>query len=114
MTARAPVATPTLRPGGLDPFRTTWRLLTNAKFALTLIGLAAFACLLGVVLPQMPGPMRDNAAARSAWLELRREDFGPFTASMDRAGLFEIFQTPWFVGFWVLVLVSVACFFLFN
>ena len=47
---------------------------------------AAFAGLLGVVLPQMPGPMRDNAAARSAWLELHRERLtassrAPWTAS---------------------------------
>ncbi|MCS7295612.1 MAG: hypothetical protein RMK15_10560, partial [Chloroflexota bacterium] len=50
-----------------DPFRPLWSLLTNVKFALLLVGSAAAAGLLAVVIPQMPGPMRANPAGRSAW-----------------------------------------------
>jgi cytochrome c biogenesis protein ResB len=85
-----------------------WQLLTNVKFALVLVGTAAFAGLLGVVLPQMPGPMRSNAAARSAWLELQRQDFGVFTGPMERAGLFDVFHSTWFNGLWVLIIVAVT------
>ncbi len=99
---------PAFRPGGLDPLRWAWNLLTNVKFALLLVGLAGLAALLGVVIPQMPGPMRNNAAARSAWLELQRQDFGPFTGLMEDAGVFEIFYTPWFNGLWVVIIVSVT------
>jgi cytochrome c biogenesis protein ResB len=85
-----------------------WNLLTNVKFALALVGLAGLAALLGVVIPQMPGPMRENAAARSAWLELRRDDFGSFTGPMDRLDLFEVFQSPWFNGLWVVIILAVT------
>jgi hypothetical protein len=97
-----------LKPGGLDPLRWVWNLLTNVKFALVLVGLAATAGFIGVVVPQMPGPMRGNPAARSAWLELQREDFGAFTGPMESLGLFEIFYSPWFNGLWVLIVVAVT------
>jgi cytochrome c biogenesis protein len=96
------------KPGGLDPLRWLWNLLTNVKFALVLVGTAAAAGFVGVVVPQMPGPMRGNPAARSAWLELQREDFGPFTGLMETAGLFEVFHSTWFNGLWVLIIVAVT------
>ena len=96
------------KPGGLDPLRWAWNLLTNVKFALVLVGLAATAGFIGVVVPQMPGPMRGNPAARSAWLELQREDFGPFTGLMEALGLFEVFHSSWFNGLWVLIVVAVT------
>ena len=71
-------------PSGLDPLRTAWQLLTNVKFALFLVGVALVAGLIGTVIPQVPGPMRGNLAARSAWIELRRDTYGPFTGPMDR------------------------------
>jgi cytochrome c biogenesis protein len=108
MTATAPTASRALRPGGLDPLRGLWKLLTNVKFALLLVSTAGFAAFLGVVLPQLPGPMRENAAARSAWLELRRDDFGLFTGAMDRAGLFDIFHAAWFNGLWMTVITAVT------
>ena len=79
MSARRPAARPTqtIQPGGLDLFGWAWKLLTNVKFALFLVGLALAAGIIGVVLPQVPGPMRGNPAARSAWLELRRGTYGP-------------------------------------
>ncbi|MEX1102806.1 MAG: cytochrome c biogenesis protein ResB, partial [Dehalococcoidia bacterium] len=96
------------KPGGLDPLRWLWNLLTNVKFALVLVGLAATAGFIGVVVPQMPGPMRGNPAARSAWLELQRDDFGPFTGLMENLGLFEVFYSTWFNGLWVLIVVAVT------
>jgi len=98
----------TLEPSGLDPLRWAWQLLTNVKFALLLVGLAGIAGLIGTVLPQMPGPMRGNPAARSAWLELRRADYGPLTGLFDRLGFFEVFHTAWFNGLWFLIIVAVT------
>ncbi|MFN0094202.1 MAG: cytochrome c biogenesis protein ResB [Dehalococcoidia bacterium] len=94
--------------GGFDPFRSVWALLCNAKFALTLIGVAVVMLLVAVVVPQMPAPMRDNPAARSAWVELQREDLGPFAGVFDRTGLFEIYVAPWFTGLWVLITIAVT------
>jgi cytochrome c biogenesis protein len=99
---------PTPRASGLDPFRGVWALLTNVKFALLLLGTACFAGFLGVVIPQMPGPMRGNPAARQAWMELQREDFGAFTSLMERLQLFEVFYSPWFNGLWILIILSVT------
>lgn len=108
MAAGARPASPTIQPGGLDPLRWAWNLLTNVKFALVLVGTAAAAGFVGVVLPQVPGPMRSNAAARSAWLELRRDDFGRLTDPMDRLGLFDVFHSSWFNGLWVMIIVAVT------
>ncbi len=105
-TDARPVATP--QAAGLDPFGTVWRLLANAKFALTLIALAVLFGLIGVVVPQLPEAMRGNAAAKAAWIELRRDDYGAFTGPMDRLGMFEIFQAPWFVGLWIVIIVAVT------
>lgn len=100
--------TPAIKPGGLDPLRWVWNLLTNVKFALLLVGLAAFAGLIGVVIPQMPGPMRSNPAAKQAWLELRRNDYGVLTNTLERAGFFDVFHSAWFNGLWVLIIVAVT------
>ena len=108
MAARATTSVRGLRGGSFDPFRLVWALLCNVKFALLLVGLAGLACVLGVLLPQVPIPMRSNPAARSAWLELQREQFGPFTDLMDRWYLFDIFQAPWFYGLWALIIVAVT------
>ena len=97
-----------VRPSGLDPLRTLWELFTNVKFALVLVGSSLVAGLVGTVLPQVPGPMRGNAAARSAWLELRRESYGPFTGTMDQLELFDVFHSAWFNALWVVIIVSVT------
>ena len=98
------------RGGGwvFDPFRATWRLLINVKFALVLVGVATLASLVGVVVPQVPAEMRDNPAARSAWLELQRDDFGALTTPMDRLNLFDVFHSSWFVGLWLVIIVAVT------
>lgn len=108
MTASTRPAAPAIRPAGFDPFRFAWGLLINVKFALFLVGWALLAGLVGIVLPQVPGPMRNNPAARSAWIELRRQDFGMFTAALDRAGFFDVFHTWWFNGLWLLIIVAVT------
>lgn len=99
---------PAMKPSGFDPLRFIWQLLCNVKFALVLVGLALLAGLIGIVIPQLPGPMRTNAAAKSAWLELQRNDYGAFTPLMDRWGLFDVFHTPWFNGLWLLIIVAVT------
>jgi len=97
-----------LAPGGFDPLRTAWDLLTNVKFALLLVGMALVLGMIGTVLPQVPAPMRENVAARSAWLELQRDTYGGFTGPMDSVGLFDVFHSPWFNGLWALIIVAVT------
>lgn len=85
-----------------------WKILCNVRFAIMLVAVAAVACLVGVVIPQVPIPMRSNPAARAAWLDVRREHFGPFTDGMDGLGLFDIFYAPWFYALWALIIVAVT------
>ena len=101
-------ATATREPAGFDPPRAVWRLLTNVKFAVALVSAATLASLLGVVLPQLPAEMRANPAARSAWLELQRSDFGAFTDLLESLGLFDIFHSAWFTGLWFVIVTAVT------
>ncbi len=91
-----------------DPLRGLWALLTNVKFALFLIGTSVVAMLIGTVIPQLPAPMRTNLAARSAWLELQRAEYGQWTDPMWRLGLFNVFQSWWFIALWTVILAAVA------
>ena len=106
MASSAPAATPPMPK--FDPLRATWRLLTNVKFAVALVSLAVLASLLGVVLPQMPAEMRGNPPARSAWLELQREDFGWLTGTIEGLDLFEVFHSPWFLALWFVIVAAVT------
>ncbi|MBK7126670.1 MAG: cytochrome c biogenesis protein ResB [Dehalococcoidia bacterium] len=72
------------------------------------MGLALVAGLVGTVIPQVPGPMRGNLAARSAWMELRRDSYGPLTGPMDGLQLFDVFHSAWFNGLWLLIIVAVT------
>jgi cytochrome c biogenesis protein len=108
VTSSAGVARPAAGGGRFDPFRAVWRLLTNVKFALLLVGVAALLSLVGVLIPQMPAEMIDNPAARAAWLEGQRGDFGPFTRPMDRLELFNVFRSWWFNGLWVVIIAAVT------
>lgn len=92
----------------IDPLRFIWALLANVKFALLLVGVTLVACLIGIVIPQMPAPMSGNPPARTAWLELQREDYGALTGLMERLGVFEIFHATWFNGLWLVVIVAVT------
>ncbi len=98
------------RSGGvdLDPFRSTWRLLTSVRFALVLIGFLALTALTGVLIPQLPSQMRGNPAAITAWLEFQHGRFGFLTEPMDRLGLFDIFRSFWFASGLALLVVSVC------
>lgn len=108
MAVEARPANTALQPGGLDPLRWLWQLFTNVKFALLLVGLAATAGLIGVIFPQLPGPMRGNPAAKQAWLQLRESDFGAFTTALDRIGFFDVFHSAWFNGLWILIIAAVT------
>ena len=106
MASSAPAATPPMPK--FDPLRATWRLLTNVKFAVALVTVAVLASLLGVVLPQLPAEMRGNPPARSAWLELQREDFGWLTGILDGLDLFDVFHSPWFLALWFVIVAAVT------
>ena len=106
MASGAP-ATSASAAGG-DPLRAVWRLLTNVKFAVALVSAAVLASLLGVVLPQLPAEMRGNPGARSAWLELQRQDFGWLTGILDGLDLFEVFHSPWFTALWFVIVAAVT------
>ena len=46
----------------LDPFRATWRLFTNVRWAIGIIAFLALASLMGVVVPQAPAAVRGDAS----------------------------------------------------
>ena len=91
-----------------DPLRIAWGLLTNVKFALLLISTVVVGGFIGTVVPQLPAPMRSNLAARSAWLELQRLEYGRFTDTMYRLGFFDVFHSWWFTGLWAVILIAVT------
>lgn len=96
MTTANPTTAASRGPS-FDVWRPIWRLLTSVRFAVFYIAtLAAFA-LLGVLIPQVPEAMRGNNAAIAVWVDSERGTFGPFTDSMQRLGLFEVFHAKWFL-----------------
>ena len=108
MATAGSIEQPAARDRGLDPFRSTWRLLTNVKFALVLVATAALVGMIGVVIPQLPAEMKGNPAAQSAWFALREQDFGGFTRPMDRLGLFDVYHQWWFYALWGVIITSVT------
>ena len=76
----------------LDPFRATWRLLTNVRWAIGLIAFLVLAGLLGVVVPQIPANVRGDALAEVQWLAVQEDRFGFLTDPMNRLGFFDVFH----------------------
>jgi cytochrome c biogenesis protein len=67
------------------------------RFAVFYIATLATFAMLGVLIPQVPEAMRGNDAAIAVWVESERGTFGPFTDTMHRLGLFEVFHAKWFL-----------------
>jgi cytochrome c biogenesis protein len=108
LTAANPTATSGRRPA-FDPWAPIWRTLTSVRVAVVYIGLLAAFGLMGVLIPQVPEAMRGNEAAVQAWLDTKRDTFGPLTDLMYRLGLFSVFQARWFLfalGFLVLFVTT--------
>ncbi|MBI2724573.1 MAG: cytochrome c biogenesis protein ResB [Chloroflexi bacterium] len=85
-----------------------WRMLTSVRFAVAYISMLASLALLGVIIPQVPEPMRGNTTATKMWLEMQRSQFGPLTDPMFNAGLFTVFHTPWFLVAMSFLVVNVT------
>ena len=85
------------RGPSFDLWEPIWRLLTSVRFAVFYIATLASFALLGVLIPQVPEAMRGNDAAIATWLEAERGTFGPFTDTMQRLGLFQVFHAKWFL-----------------
>ena len=92
----------------LDPFRATWRLFTNVRWAIGIIAFLALASLVGVVVPQVPAAVRGDAAAEGRWLDVQEGRFGFLTGGMNSLGLFDVFHAGWFIYALGLLVVSVA------
>ena len=92
----------------LDPFRATWRLFTNIRWAIGIITFLVLASLLGVLIPQAPASVRGDVAAEVQWLAQQEERFGFLTDSMNRIGLFDVFHARWFVYVLGLLVVSIT------
>ena len=94
----------------VDPFRLLWRLFTSVRFALALVGFLATACMIGILVPQVPTQMIDNPAAMSAWHAAQEERFGAFAAPMRQLGAFDVFRSAWFIaGLGTLVMSVSVC-----
>jgi len=106
--ATANAASASARRVSFDMFYPAWRLLTSVRFAVFYIGALALVGLMGVVIPQIPEAMRGNDAAVDAWVESQRGTFGPFTEAMRRAGLFNVFNAPWFLAGLAFLVLNVS------
>lgn len=107
--ARAETAQGVARPVRMaDLLVWLWRLLASAQLAVALIGFLALAGLLAVLLPQIPTQIQDSPAAVRAWLEVRKDDFGPFTEPMHRLGLFNVVDAWWFLTALGLLVASIC------
>ena len=91
-----------------DPLRWLWRGLTSVRFAVALIAFLALASLLGALIPQLPAEMRGNPTWEAEWFSLQRQRFGFLAEPMERAGLFEVFRSVWFVSGLALLVASVC------
>src|SRR5580765_2786243 len=79
-----------------------WRTLRSMRTALILLLLLALASVAGSLIPQWP-----NSPERVAQYQLDHGLWGQF---LERAGLFDVFGSWWFVLITVLLFVSlVAC-----
>ena len=92
----------------MDPFRATWRLFTNVRWAIGIITFLALASLLGVVVPQVPANVRGDATAEAQWLVFQEGRFGFATDVMNNLGLFDIFHARWFIYALGLLVVSIS------
>ncbi len=92
----------------LDPFRATWRLFTNVRWAIGIISFMVLASLMGVLLPQVPSNVRGDGVAEAQWLASQGDRFGFATDVMNRVGLFDIFHAVWFVYALGLLVVSIT------
>jgi cytochrome c biogenesis protein len=91
-----------------EPIRWPWRLLTSVRFAIGLIAFLAFAAMLGVLIPQIPAPMRGNPAGLEQWYIFQEGKFGFFTGPMRSLGFFDVFRSLWFVSGLGLLVASVC------
>src|SRR3972149_7755144 len=92
----------------LDPFRATWRLFTNVRWAIGIITFRALASLMGVVVPQVPANVRGDGAAEARWLDFQEGRFGSLTGAMNSLGMFDVFHARWVIYALCLLVVSIA------
>lgn len=73
---------------------TLWRFFGSARLASVLLLVLALAVVLGILLPQMPGQM--DAAERARWLAVVQDRYPLWAWFLEKAGLFDIHDSPWF------------------
>jgi cytochrome c biogenesis protein ResB len=91
-----------------DPFRATWRLFTNVRWAIGIISFLALASLIGVLVPQVPSTVRGDPAAEAGWLASQEGRFGFLTGTLNRLDFFDVFHARWFVYALGLLVVSIS------
>jgi cytochrome c biogenesis protein len=99
-TQPAPVQPDDGRAGGgpLSALRRGWHRLTSMRTALVLLFLLALASVPGSLLPQVPlNPIK---------VDRYRAEHPALAPWLDRAGLFDVFGSPWFAAIYLLLFVS--------
>ncbi|MCH8613861.1 cytochrome c biogenesis protein ResB [Arsenicicoccus dermatophilus] len=96
--ARDDVAQPRL--GTLGLLRWAWRQLTSMRTALLLLLLLAVAAVPGSVFPQ-----RGIDPVRTRTYLQQHQALGPW---LDRAGLFDVYASPWFSAIYLLLFISLV------
>ncbi|WP_305706729.1 cytochrome c biogenesis protein ResB [Nocardioides sp.] len=82
--------------------RWLWRTLTSMRTAIVLLASLALAAVPGSLLPQRSVSSDPGAVTR---FELEHPALSPW---LDRAGLFEVYASPWFAAIYLLLLVSMT------
>lgn len=108
MTAAAPTRATTAWTDRCDRWiDVSWRALGSPRFALWLIFGFAGAALIGAAIMQAPPPALSNPDQYELWLGEARNRYGAWTPLLDRMQCFRVFQSFWFRGLVVLLVVSI-------
>ncbi len=73
-----------------------WRLFSSAQVAAVGLGLLGAALVAGALIPRASVQVRSSTRAYEAWLDERREVFGPAVPILDALGLFNLYNSWWF------------------
>lgn len=94
------MSTPITQPklGALGTARWFWRQLTSMRTALFLLLLLAAAAVPGSIIPQ--------TSIDAGRVEKYKTDHPSLSPWLDRLGFFHVFTSPWFVGIYLLLTIS--------
>jgi len=89
-------------------FRWLWRLFSSVRLAVILILLITGLSLLGALLIQAPQEIVNNTQAYRDWIDsTARGVTGFWTPFLSALGLFNVFNSPWFITLGTLLMINI-------